>query len=322
MNNEQLKSGERTPLSKSILRYIPGRSSFLSFLFASLLIPASFYSCSDEEGTVVGFETDVVRKTESDSVYSVKILLGKVTTSTTVTIDIYGTAALDGDYSMVTQQDTSTNIVPVTGSSSASSQQVFVVPAGGSYAELFFRIKDDPYVEPRAENILFRISAISNESIEASLQNFEYQFIITDNDTPPSDALRVDLSWRLGDGISVTNGDFDMYLVKNVVVSNGQVTNKDFVDQVTSKNTTGFESFNLDSSVPDDKYYIMIRYVSGTYDADTELILSKSSSYSRVTAHIASTSVGKDFYFGPITKSGTTFSRVAEEEVAPDWIID
>ena len=289
--------------------------SFHAFLFFLLIIVTLFFSCTDSEDTAVGFETSGVQRTESDSTYSVRIHLGKVTAATTVTIDIFGTAALDGDYQMTVPVDLTSSLIPVTGSSSVSSQQVLTVQAGNSYVDLFFKIIDDPYVEPRAENIYFRISDISNESIAASVKNLEYQFVIVDNDKPPADAMRVDLSWRLGDGISITNGNVDMYLATNVVVSNGLVVSRDLVASVSSTNETGFETFTIGSSVPDGKYYIMVRYVSGSYDADTELVMSKGTSYTRATARITAANVGKDFYFGPLTKSGSSYSRVEESAV-------
>ncbi len=293
-----------------------GLSSFRRFIFFLMMPSVLFYSCSDNEDTAVGFETSTLQRNESDSTYSVRINLGKVTAPTTITIDIYGTAALDGDYQIITAPVVPSSIlVAVTGSSSLLSQQVLTVQAGNSYADLFFKLIDDPYVEPRAENIYFRISDISNESIAASVTNQDFQFTIIDNDTPPSDAMRVDLSWRLGDGISVTNGNLDMYLVTNVVVSNGQVISKDLVEGVNSVHESGFETFNIGSALADGKYYIMVRYVSGTYDADTELVMSKGTGYTRATARITAANVGKDFYFGPITKSGSSYSRVDENAI-------
>lgn len=294
--------------------------SYLFRVAVVILASLSMFSCADDESAAVGFETSEVRRTESDSVYSVRIYLGKVTALTTVTIDVYGSAALDGDYEITIPVDSSSDILPFPGSSTAS-QQIVSVQAGASYAEVFFKIIDDPYVEPRAENIYFRISDISNDNVFNDLKNQDYQFVIIDNDVPPGDAMRVDLSWQLGDGISVTQGNFDMYLASNVVVTNGQVTSHDLVEGVSSTNEKGFESYMINSAVPDGKYYVMIRYMEGTYDADTELILSKGNTYSRATARISGSSTGKDFFFGPITKSGSTYSRVAPEaEVEPGFI--
>lgn len=264
-------------------------------------------ACDDNETSTVGFTTATGSGEESDSVYTIKINLGRtVSTATTVTYAVGGSAGLDGDYTFSTTDPGDISTTPPL----ESSNFTLTVNPGASSATISFRLIDDKLVEPTREVIYFQITAISDTDIANAANSIQYTFEITDNDVPPTNALQADLSWTLGDGISINQVNFDLLLANHVTLDeNDAVTGATLIDSVYSIHDTGPETFKLFSSLPDDEYYIMIRYTTGSSDAQLTLILSEDNTYSRARGVVTSDYAGKMVYYGPIQKSGDTYSR-------------
>jgi hypothetical protein len=283
-------------------------------LLVTLFITAGIlYSCHEEETVIKGFEITLLKKQESDSTYTIRISTGKVTSAVTITINISGSAIPGADFTFdLPATSSSSNGIGIISSSSSSTSSTndkeLTVGSGESYAELTFKIIDDKFVEPGNETIFFQITGISDATIDNALQNRICKVILTDNDTPPIDAMQVDLSWNVSDGSLFNTSNFDMYLVNNVVISNSKVVSKEMISSVYSTNKTSLESFTMDNSLADDTYYVLIRFVSGTADSAIEIIASEGDMYSRAAGTIGVVDVGKDFYYGPITKTGNSYS--------------
>jgi len=119
----------------------------------------------------------------------------------------------------------------------------------------------------------------------------------------------VDLSWNLGDGVSIMVANFDLYLARNVKFNNsGQLTSFDVVEEPQSKELLGFENFVINDEISDETYYVIIRFVEGSLDADVFLELSQGSQHGSASGHVSTNYVGRDVYYGPISKSGNNFS--------------
>ena len=78
-----------------------------------------------------------------------------------------------------------------------------VVKEGESAGVFSFELIDDIVPEPRKEVIYVEITNISDPELNASLQHKQFTFEIQDNDSPPADGLQVDLTWTVGEGISI-----------------------------------------------------------------------------------------------------------------------
>jgi Calx-beta domain len=263
--------------------------------FVSLLMPLAL-ACEEDE-SVVGFDTTARIGQEGDGIQEVSINLGKkVTSSVTINFIVGGSASLDGDYKVLSNTNYSLTAMSL------------VVKEGESEGLLRFQLIDDSQYEDKNEFILFEITGISDSELNASLRHTQFTFEIKDNDTPRIDALQVDLSWTVGEGISIDAVNFDLYLAREVVISNEEITNYELVEGFSSTNKKGFESLVIDSQTADETYYVFIRFVEGTMNADVYLHLSQGTNHGFAYGKVTTNYIGKDVYYGPITKSGDRFS--------------
>lgn len=268
--------------------------------FSLLLLLLNSQGCEEEEETL-GFVSMSGYATEADGEQTVTINLGKkATSSIIINYIVGGSASVDGDFKILSNTSFSTD---------GNSSFTLTVPEGSSTASLTFEIIDDTQVEPDNESIYFQITGISDSDLSGSIQNLEYVFKVEDNDTAPANGLQVDLSWDLGDGISINSANFDLYLARKVQFNSaGDITDMELVDQALSTNAKGFETLVIDNSLTDEEYYIIIRFVKGTSDANVFLHMSQGENYGVASGRITADYVGKDIYYGPISKSGNNFS--------------
>jgi len=261
-----------------------------------VLVFLPFVLACEEEETPVGFELTSGVAAEGDGVQKISIHLGKVATSSiTITYVVGGTASLDGDYKLISNTNYSL------------SSMSLVVKEGESNGSLTFELIDDSHLEPRNETIYFEITGISDVELNAALQHRQFSFEIQDNDTSPADGMQVDLSWNVGEGISINAANFDLYLARQVVISNNEMVDFELVQQMSSTNPAGFESFVVNRETADEVYYIIIRFVAGTMNSDVFLHMSQGVNYGFASGKVSTNSVGKDLYYGPITKNGNNF---------------
>lgn len=256
-------------------------------------------SCQDDD-EITGFTITQSSAAEGAGQQSITINLGQTTsTETKLYFLTGGSAGLDGDFTLLTTSSFY---------STASSSSI-TIPAGESTATLNFNIIDDTQVEPRDETILFQITGSSDTDLDGSLKNTVLEFRITDNDTAPVSGMQVDMSWHFEESLSINAANFDLYLGKNVVFDeNDAVVSFEEVANVISANARGYENFIIGSDLPDDEYYIIIRYVSGSSDTYVNLNFSQGTRFGTASGWISIESIGNDIYYGPITKSGNSFS--------------
>ncbi|MGC3943448.1 MAG: hypothetical protein QM762_02750 [Chryseolinea sp.] len=255
------------------------------------------FACQ-EETEYGGFTTNNSSATEDSGSQTIIINLGATATaSTTITYRVGGNAALDGDYHLTTA------------TSYYSEALTIAVPAGESVATITFDIIDDSQIEQDDEVIYFEITSISDASIAENFRQSSFVFQIIDNDQSSDNDLQIDLAWNLGDGVRINNSNFDMYLATSITAdADGTVTEFQAVDGKASTNSTGFESVTIDSTLPDQKYYVIIDYLSGDNTAALSLQFNSTQVRRSASGRVSSASLGRLLYLGPITKTGSNFT--------------
>ena len=193
-----------------------------------------------------------------------------------------GTAILNGDYE----------------SDSASS---ITIPAGSSSGTLKFTIFDDPATETN-KTIHVKFSSTGNVTFSTS----EATITIQDNDpSRASTGLQTDLTWDAGSLV-----DLDLAAANNVVIDTVQGFVKSFNLVDSSLNATGFESVLIKNSNPDGQYYLIVGYQAGTRTVNFTLTSNgpnvSNASFPDV---FAASEVLQAFFYGPINKLGSTYSR-------------
>ncbi len=260
--------------------------------WAGLFITVLFISCQDNNNSQpTGFDVAASTGAEDAGTQSATLKLNKAASSdVTVTFALKGTAALNGDYTLLTPS-------PLT------------VKAGSSTAQIDFKIIDDSVIEATDKKITFEITAVQGQTLDTNSDRLTYTYTITDNDKIPTDGMQVDLTWNLGEGV-------DMYLVYNVVVENNQVTSLDINQDVYSEKTSGFESFVIGSAVKDTEYYVAAVYKEGSVAVPFTFGFSTTANGSSQSAgSFTSSDAGSALFYGPIQKSGNTFSRLAAPQL-------
>lgn len=254
-------------------------------------------SACTEEPEYGGFVGNSSSGSEDSGNQSITIDLGITTTAaTTISYRVGGSAALDGDYRITSLTSYNSDALNVT------------VPAGQSTATISFEILDDNQVE-YPEVIYFEITAISDASIAENFRQAFYGFEITDNDEPQGSGMQVDLSWYLGNGVRISAADFDLYLADAVTIdSAGVVSDYHLVEGVESVHASGFETIVIPDEMPDQQYYIIIKYVAGSSEARLTLDFNSTQLQRRAAGRVLPASVGTTLYYGPLTKSGTYYS--------------
>ena len=176
-------------------------------------------------------------------------------------------------------------------------------------ATIKFAIVDDHQVESTDEIIYFEITSISDATIAENFRQTSYVFQIEVNDVAPNAGLQVDLAWNLGDGVRINRSNFDLRLADDVTVgAEGAVTEYHEIAGEQSINETGFETITIADDLPDKRYYVIINYMSGEDPASLSLQLSSGNSRRGATGHVSAAWVGRSLFYGPITKSGTSFT--------------
>ena len=125
----------------------------------------------------------------------------KATSDFVINYQVGGSASLDGDYKILTPTNLSMTLSPFT----------LQVNKGESKAELSIQPIDDAHVESGDETVYIFITGSSSDHLNRSIRNAQYSLKIKDNDVAPTNGLQVDLSWNLGDGVSIMVANFDLY---------------------------------------------------------------------------------------------------------------
>lgn len=250
-------------------------------------------SCDDNESTKpAGFDVAASSGEENAGTQTATLSLGKAATSDVVlTFNVKGTAALGGDYTLLTPS-------PIT------------IKAGATTASIDFKLIDDAIIESADKKITFSIASITGYALDASSDRNSYTYTITDNDAIPASGMQVDLSWNLGEGVDIDSANLDLYLVYNVVVSGNEVQSMDVNEDIYSENESGFESFVIDPGLKDTEYYVVAVYKRGAVAVPFTLGFSHSATGSNNSdGTFTASEMGTALFYGPIQKSGDTFSR-------------
>lgn len=261
-----------------------------NLLFSSLvafIMCAAFLSCKKNSvSPTPTISLSDTTKTVSESVGTVSLTVNlneAMSTPTKLTLSFGGTAIFNGDYEV----DSSSQIT---------------IPAGKTSATLNITIFDDNVVEPD-ETIKVTFSAPSN----IRLSNSTSTITIKDNDVSnAANGLQTDLYWDAGSMVNL-----DLYIANNVTVSGNAITNFNLVD--SSAHLTGFESATIKNSYPDGDYYVVVYYASGARAVNYTLRYNGPGGIVNDTtnASMSISDVGAAYFFGPITKNGSSYSRTS-----------
>jgi flagellar capping protein FliD len=265
-----------------------------AFALSLLSLALSITGCDDDESTnsaSLAFEKSVVEVTEATA--TVRITLEStraLDADTEVSVDIGGNAYLNGDYKLKTS-------LPV------------IMEKGSTEAFIDIEIIDESILENIDDSITLRLQSVVNpESVTINTDRSITHVIITDNDLSQQDVLQIDLLWNLGEGKDIDEVDLDLYLATNVVIEDNQVIDAFIYNG--SENSAGFESLSLTSTDQDDEYYIVVYYKEGSTSFEYSISLN-GAGYENVvvTDQFTSSDSGYAVFFGPIMKSGNSFSR-------------
>jgi hypothetical protein len=247
---------------------------------------AMAFSCKKDSGT------NIPVISISDTGQTVNENIGTVT----MTINLDRTASQD-----IKLSNTITGTAILNGDFEVDSASQITIPAGSKTASLKFKIYDDPIVESD-KTIHIKFSSAAN----VSFTNSEATITIKDNDvSKATDGLQTDLYWDAG-----TSVNLDLYAANNVTINNDTVTNYNLVDN--SKNAKGFESVLIKNIYADGKYYLVVAYESGSRSVNFTLNSNGPGvTNSKTDGSLSSSDVGYAYFYGPITKSGSSYSRLS-----------
>jgi len=265
----------------------------LTPVFACSLFVLSCGDDDDNAPATIGFTTATATGAENAGKQTVTISLSKaVSADTEIAFDLSGTASLNGDYTLSTTS-------PV------------VIKAGNTSTDVYFTIIDESIIETADETVIFTITSATNLTL-TSTEKLTHTYTITDNDETPAAGMQVDLTWDLGAGKDIDQADLDLYLAYNVTLDNDAISDFDLSEDVVSAHDTGFESFVIGTDLKDDEYYIAVQYFEGTVAVPYLLGNNeKTLGYNETDGNFGASDEGYAYFYGPITKSGSTFGRQA-----------
>ena len=221
---------------------------------------------------------------ESAGTASVTINLGKAQSQNTkLNLQISGTAILNGDYSV----------------DSASS---ITIPAGSTSASVKFTIFNDGVVEGN-KTIHVKFTATGN----VTLTNTDATVTIKDDDvSQATKGLQTDLTWDAGTPVNL-----DLFIVDNVIITNNQI--QDFHVVRGSVNTNGFETVLINNNDSDLVYYLAVYYNTGTRAVNYTLTSNGPGITNDTgTDNFTASEKGAAVFYGPITKNGSTYTRLQQ----------
>ena len=263
-----------------------------------LLLQACGSDDDDSSGTVTLDATEQTVE-ENAGTQKVSISLGKtVSSSTQLYFELSGTASLNGDYKLLTSS-------PVT------------IAAGASTATISIQVLDEAIIES-TESVRVTLTAAGN-GIELSSDTTQNIFTLTinDNDTAPTNNdVQIDLTWGSGGADDIDDEDLNLYIANNVEINDETITDFDIYDG--SENESGFESLGLSSAAPDGDYYIVVAYNKGSSSVDYKININGADySNDSATGSFSSDDAGYAVFYGPLSKSGTSYGRVAKPYIFP-----
>lgn len=258
----------------------------IAALVAMVMITVAAPSCNKDSDVTPEVTLSSTEQTVDESVGTVSLTidLGEAATSDVIiNYTLSGTAILNGDYE-------------VTSGSSIT------IKKGNTVGSVDFSIFDDQVLEDTKSII------VNFTSSSVTLTSATSQIDITDNEPDISaSGLQTDLTWDAG-----TLVNLDLYTANNVVIgSDNTIESFTLVDGSTQ--TKGFESLFMNNTDDDDEFYTVINYESGSRAVAYKLNYNGPSiTNMEMDDSFATTDVGYAVFYGPIVKSGSTYSRTAK----------
>jgi hypothetical protein len=264
------------------------KTELLLFGFFAILAAVIWVSCKKDSGSANKTPSASIRDTsqtvnENAGTASIIVNLSAAASQALkLNFTISGTAILNGDY----EPDSTTFIT---------------IPAGSSSGTLKFTIFDDPVPES-SKTIHVKFSSTGNVTFATS----EATITIQDNDASrAATGLETDLTWDAGSLV-----DLDLAAANNVVVDTVQGVVKSFHVVDSSLSDKGFESVLIKNTYPDGQYYLIAFYAAGTRTVNFNLVSNGPNvSDAEFPDVFASSDLGFSFFYGPINKVGSTYSR-------------
>lgn len=251
-------------------------------------------ACKDDDpGPVnLNFATSASDAVESAGLQTITIQMSRAADQM-IQLDytVDGNAALNGDYKMISSS-------PLT------------IPVGSNSFDIEIELIDESIIETVDKTLTFNLTMASTGVLSTTTGDLSHTFTIFDNDVIPNNGLQFDLIWDLGAGADIDLVNLDLILATNLVDSAGFIIDFD-VYSVVGNNTSGFETILLDNSAPDGDYYALVIYQEGTSSVNYVVTLN-GAGFVDAKAELSFTAT--DVFsplIGPITKSGSTFSRLA-----------
>jgi len=182
-----------------------------------------------------------------------------------------------------------------------------VIKAGETTGSIQLQIIDDTQIDADDVVTLTLSGTSSNAKPSAVATENAFALTITNNDVAPTDKLQVDLVWGTGTA-SVDVVNLDLFAQSGVTLSNNQISSQGST-YVSSQATSGFETLFIDPAATDQDYYLVVAYTSGTTAVNYTMTLNGLGySNSTATNTFAATDTGTATFFGPFSKSGSTFT--------------
>ena len=266
------------------------KTDLLLFGLFAILASVIVVSCKKDSGSTNKTPSASIKdtvQTVNENVGTASIIVNLSAAATQplkLNFTITGTAILNGDY----EPDSTSSIT---------------IPAGATSGSLKFTIFDDPVPEA-SKTIHVKFSSAGN----VTLTNSEATITIQDNDASrAATGLETDIIWDAGSLV-----DLDLYLANNVVIDTVAHTVTSFHVVDSSLRDKGFESVLINNNGPDGKYYLIVLYAAGTRTVNFTLI-SNGPNVADATFPDTFTAneMGSAFFYGPINKVGSTYSRQA-----------
>jgi len=260
-----------------------------------ILLISVFIACKDDDpGPVnLNFTTSASDAVESAGLQTIAIQMSRAADQM-IELDftISGNAALNGDYKQITTSP-------------------LIIPVGTSSINIEIDLIDESIIETIDKTLTFNLTNVSPGVLSTTTGDLSHTFTILDNDAIPSNGLQFDLTWDLGAGADIDLVNLNLVLFTNLVLD-GEFVILDSLILYTNdigSNDSGFETVLLNNNAADDDYYAMVIYFDGSSSANYKLTLNSVNFGVEIIESIKAADLLH--LWGPFTKSGSTFSRVA-----------
>jgi hypothetical protein len=273
------------------MKYLQTKIYWLASCICFTLTLSSCQKSSDPGQSTAKFSASTATYAEDKGLLNIGVTLSS-TQAQDVTLQYTWSGAngtyLDGDFKFVTPGS-------------------IVVKAGETTGNVQIQIIDDTQVDADDVVTLTLSGTSSNAKASAVAGENTFALMITNNDVAPTDKLQVDLVWGTGT-TSVDVVNLDLFAQSGVTVSNSQISSQGST-YTSSKATSGFETLFIDPAAVDQDYYLVVAYTGGSTAVNYTMTLNGLGySNSSAAQTFAASDSGMATFFGPFTKSGSTFT--------------